>query len=398
MTMPTLRAGKILIVDDLPDNIEVLLAALDDSHDVRFATSGAEMFALLDKGYHPDVVLLDVMMPEMDGFEACQRLKADALTRDIPVLFVTARHDTESETRAFAAGAVDFIHKPIQREVVRARVGVQLELMRHRHHLQAVVDERTRDLAAALDRAEAAARAKDAFLRNMTHEVRTPMFQIKGLAGLLRGSVHDQRGMERLALLDTALNDLLRLSDSVIEYARLQAGGVQISHDPWSLEALVDRLDQRYGTIAEDLGLQLVFERSERVPDQFKGDRSRIERVLGVLLSNAIKFSERGRIVVGIQPQERTAAATTVRFSVQDEGVGIDPDVQSRLFQLFEPGDGSDVRRYSGVGLGLALAQRLVALMGGRVQLTSVPGRGSHFWFDLRLEVLPPERADTAQA
>ncbi|MDV7392947.1 response regulator, partial [Arthrospira platensis SPKY1] len=104
--------GKILIVDDLPDNIEVLIAALDDAHDVRFATSAAEMLDMLHKGYHPDVILLDVMMPEMDGFQACEALKADPLTRDIPVLFVTARHDTESETRSFAVGAVDFIHKP----------------------------------------------------------------------------------------------------------------------------------------------------------------------------------------------------------------------------------------------------------------------------------------------
>ena len=378
--------GKILIVDDLPDNIEVLIAALDDAHDVRFATSAAEMLDMLSKGYHPDVILLDVMMPEMDGFQACEALKKDPLTRDIPVLFVTARHDTESETRSFAVGAVDFIHKPVQRDVVRARVGLQLELMRHRHHLQALVDERTRELAAARDRAESAVRAKDAFLRNMTQEIRTPMFQIKGLAGLLRSAVHDQRGMERLAMLDTALNDLLRLADSVLEYSRLESETVDITSANWALESLLDRLDQRYGTIAEDLGLQFKVASDERLPAAFKGDRSRIERVLGVLLSNAVKFSQQGAITLAMEPLERTAASTTVRFSVSDQGMGMDEAMQARLFQLFEPGDVQDVRRYNGIGLGLALAQRLVSLMGGRIYLDSQPGQGSRFWFELKLD------------
>lgn len=378
--------GKILIVDDLPDNIEVLIAALDDAHDVRFATSAAEMHDMLTKGYHPDVILLDVMMPEVDGFQACEALKADPLTRDIPVLFVTARQDTESETRSFAVGAVDFIHKPVQRDVVRARVGLQLELMRHRHHLQALVDERTRELAAARDRAESAVRAKDAFLRNMTQEIRTPMFQIKGLSGLLRSAVHDPRGMERLAMLDTALNDLLRLADSVLEYSRLEAETVDIASANWALAALTDRLDQRYGTIAEDLGLVFAVQCDARLPQAFKGDRSRIERVLGVLMSNAVKFSQQGHITLDVAPLERTAASTTVRFAVSDQGMGIDEAMQSRLFQLFEPGDVQDVRRYNGIGLGLALAQRLVSLMGGRIYLESQPGQGSRFWFELKLD------------
>jgi len=161
---------------------------------------------------------------------------------------------------------------------------------------------------------------------------------------------------------------------------------VDITSANWPLEALLDRLDQRYGTIAEDLGLQFKVASDERLPAAFKGDRTRIERVLGVLLSNAVKFSQQGAITLAMEPLERTAASTMVRFSVSDQGMGMDEAMQARLFQLFEPGDVQDVRRYNGIGLGLALAQRLVSLMGGRIYLESQPGQGSRFWFELKLD------------
>ena len=139
MTLPAAERPNLLIVDDVPANIELLLGMLDGEYELRFATSGRQALSLLARGHRPDLILLDVMMPGMDGYEVCAELKRDPATRHIPVIFVTAKTDTASETAALAAGAVDFIHKPVIKEVVRARVRLHLAL-----------EQRTRELSRSL--------------------------------------------------------------------------------------------------------------------------------------------------------------------------------------------------------------------------------------------------------
>ena len=177
---------RILIIDDVIDNVVVLGEALSGNADIQFATSGAEGLELVRQGL-PDLILLDVMMPGMDGYEVCSILKADPKLRDVPVIFVTAKNDAESESRALTAGAVDFIHKPINNEVVRARVKLHLAMKRRERELRDLnidleqkVIERTRALSEALMVAEDASRMKSDFLANMSHEIRTPMNTIIG--------------------------------------------------------------------------------------------------------------------------------------------------------------------------------------------------------------------------
>lgn len=176
---------RLLLVDDEPANLDTLIALLEDDYALSVATSGAEALALLAGEARPALVLLDAMMPGMDGYEACARMKAMPATRDLPVIFVTARTDAESESRALAAGAADFIHKPVNRQVLRARVKLHLELHRHRHRLEELVHARTLELAAARDEARVADRAKTAFLATMSHELRTPLNHIVGLNHLV---------------------------------------------------------------------------------------------------------------------------------------------------------------------------------------------------------------------
>ena len=393
MTTLSVEPSRILIVDDSPANIEILLGMLEDDYGLSFATSGRQALARLAKGYRPNLILLDVMMPEMDGYEVCVALKQDARTQDIPVIFVTAKTDADSETQALVAGAVDFIHKPVNRAVVRARVKLHLELTQHRHHLEDLVYARTRELAEARDDAESANRAKSAFLVNMSHELRTPMNHIIGFAHRLGREIQDPRAKHLVGQIHHASRVLLGLINDILDLARLESGRLRLETLTFDLLSLLDRAENGIQDSATRKGLVLVREVDPNLPSLLKGDPIRLQQILGNLLGNAVKFSEQGRIALRVRLSKAYPEAVAVQFEVEDQGIGLSAELQTKLFQTFKQGDGSDTRQYGGVGLGLALSQRLVVLMGGEMGVRSTPDQGSCFWFRVRLGVSPPPAA-----
>ncbi|BCU06108.1 hybrid sensor histidine kinase/response regulator [Allochromatium tepidum] len=401
---------RLLIVDDTPTNIEILLGMLEDSYDTSFATSGRQALELLAKTAKPDLILLDVMMPEMDGYEVCAALKSDPVTREIPVIFVTARTDSESEVRALSAGGVDFVHKPVNKPVLRARVALHLELerrardlrtanaelTRHRDHLEDLVHERVRELALARDEAESANRAKSVFLTNIGHELHTPMHQIMGLAYLAKRDSQDERLRTRMDQLERASQRLHQIITDLLTLSRAESERLELEIADFDLEALCARVIGRFEASAGSKGLELVRRIEPGVPRCLRGDASHLEQMLDALLSNAVKFSERGCVRLVVTAIEAREKAVTLRFAVEDQGIGLSPEARANLFEPFRQGDGSMTRRHEGMGLGLALVKRLVALMGGEIGVESALGEGSVFWFSLRLpiaEVAPPVEA-----
>lgn len=390
----------VLIIDDSPENVEVLAGILSDDYDIRFALSGSESLALVE-GMLPDLILLDVMMPGMDGYQVLEALKQEARTRDVPVIFVTAKDDAISETRALCAGAVDFIHKPINPEVVRARVHLHLELEHravalrqanneialHRDHLDELVYQRTLELAAALDEAQCANRAKTTFLANISHEMRTPMHHILGYTHLLARNLTDSKARERLDRIGQATEHLLSLISDVIDTARLEADQMRIEALELDLSRVFQHAVEQARAGAGARVLQLSSDIDPHLPTHLVGDPVRLSQVIGNLLNNAVKFSHQGLIIVRAQRVDTHSGSVTVRFAVEDQGPGIDQALRERLFNLFEQKDSSLTREYDGLGLGLALSQRLVSLMGGEIGVESAPGQGSCFWFKVRLPV-----------
>lgn len=375
--------ATVLVVDDTPANIELMLDVLEADYELMVATSGQETLDLLAGGCRPDLILLDVMMPGMDGYEVCAALKAHPASRDIPVIFVTARTDPDSETRGIEAGALDFIHKPIVPAVVRARIRHHLELARYRFQLEEMVHQRTCALAAARDAAESASRAKDEFLRNIGHEFRTPLTHIMGFAYLLQREVQSERGHSLLNKVLHASAQLEQLVNQVLDLARLQSGELQIMPVVFDLHAMLEELRATVAPQAAAKELALQFEVEPGLPSCVQGDAPRISQVLAELLHNAIKFSPQGTISLSVRQIAARPESVSLCFEVEDQGIGI--AATQLAGELFKQGDGSIARGQGGSGAGLALCRRILALMGSELRMEAHPGQGSRVGFELRL-------------
>ena len=388
----TAQRARILAIDDTPSNLMTLGSALEGEFDVQFATAGAIGVAMALRN-PPDLILLDVMMPEMDGFEVCRRLKVNPLLQHIPVVFLTALNDSASESAGFALGAADYITKPINIETAHHRISnlLEREHMRkevegHCDHLEELLRTGAVALSIAKEAAEVADQAKSLFLNNVTHELRTPMNAIMGLTELALFGASDAKQVEQLGKVQSASEHLLALITQMMDITGLQAKQLSLEQKPFKLTTVLESLSRLLAPDAQRKGLAWstdIQTECERLA--LRGDAVRLGQVLLAIAGNAIKFTPQGSVAVLVALVERTGRDVVLCFEVSDTGVGIAPADQRRIFNLFEQLDGSTRRRHGGTGLGLALSRQLVELMGGECGVKSQPGMGSVFWFTARL-------------
>ncbi len=377
---------RLLVVDDQPINIQTLYQIFHVDHEVFMATSGEQALAFCRDNVPPDLILLDVVMPGMDGIETCRRLKADPTLADIPVIFVTARSEPADETGALTAGGVDFIAKPVNPAVVRARVKTHLTLKTHKDHLEQLVKTRTAALSIAKEAAEAANRAKTSFLATMSHELRTPLNAIMGLTRLALRLDNDAKLNDYLARIDKSSHQLLRLIDDILDYTRVEGARLTLEQGEFRLDEILEHMEDQISPQAAAKGLMLQVEPApELVGQTLQGDRTRLEQILLELVGNAIKFTVSGSVAIRVAQSRETKENITLRIEIQDTGIGIASADRQRIFAPFVQVDDSLSRQYGGTGLGLALCKRLIQAMGGEMGVDSVPGQGSNFWFTMTL-------------
>jgi PAS domain S-box-containing protein len=270
---------------------------------------------------------------------------------------------------------------------ISQRKKTEVELERHRHHLEAMVEARTADLSIAKEAAEAANRAKSIFLATMSHELRTPLNAIMGMTELALRHAADARQADQLHKVKAASNNLLVIIKDILDLSRIEADRVTLQYADFHLCDVADNLTSSFGQSAAEKHLELAIDIPSELADQpLRGDAVRLGQVLLNLTGNAIRFTAQGSVNVRVMLVEDNPSDVLLRFEVQDTGIGIAAMDQLRIFDVFEQADGSTTRKYGGTGLGLSICRRLVQLMGSDIRIDSKVGAGSTFWFVVRLE------------
>lgn len=368
MSSPLSATDHILVVDDSPDNVFLIQTILEEEgYAIATAEDGASALAQIEE-LAPDLVLLDVMMPGMDGFEVTKRIRQNQKLSFIPILLITA-HDKPSVAQGLDMGADDFIRKPVEVDELLARVR---SLLRLKHS----VDER-----------DQIARQREDYVSRLTHDLRTPLVAADRMLTLFQqGALGEMAPTMQEAIVTMARSNqnLLQMVNTLLEVYRFEAGRKTLSFLPVDLGQLLQEVINELTPLALEKKLSLQGEFDQEKPiGKIMGDRLELHRLFTNLIGNAIKFTDTGSVSVRLGPSfipanlssKQQANSAYVAVEIEDTGPGIALEEQAMLFERFRQGS----HKRSGSGLGLYLSRRIVEAHQGTIQLNSEPGKGSVF-------------------
>jgi len=499
------RSVVLVVDDDITLRFLARQSLEDEGFIVEEAEDGVLALAVFER-VRPEVVLLDVNMPKMDGFAVCSKLRQTSFGDSTSVLMMTGLDDVESINRAYEVGATDFITKPINWTILTYRIRYVLRASRAREALrlsqtrlanaqraahlgnwdlnlqteelhcsdevyrifaltpqtlgasfevllrtahpddrgriskslqdafetrkpdsldyrivlpsdqQRIVHQQVEIISDATGRpirmsatvqditerkqseeamrkakeaAEAATKAKSVFLANMSHELRTPMSAIIGMTDMLLEDALSSEQQESVDIIHSSSNHLLSLINDILDFSKIEAGELVLEHRAFDLHQCVEEALELLAPKAAEKGLALFYFIEPQTPATLMGDVTRLRQILVNLISNAVKFTGAGEIVVSVGSRSLDVQWHELHFAVQDSGIGIPSDKLHRLFQSFSQVDASTTRQYGGTGLGLAISKQLVELFEGTIRVESTEGQGSTFFFTVVAEVAP---------
>jgi two-component system sensor histidine kinase/response regulator len=369
------HSADILVVDDTPPNLKLLCGILTSiGYQVRSTVDGETTLRIV-RDDPPDLILLDIQLPDIDGYEVCQQLKEDEKTRDIPIIFISAMSDTDEIVKGFTVGGVDYITKPIKIKEVLARVANHLTLLRQRKQIEAMREQERQHF-------ESLARMKNEFISMATHDLKNPLNIILGYSVLLSENnaiTQDAFLQQAITLIQQNVHKMRSLVTDMLDLAQIETG-VDLSVKPVSLTAFLRECLESFNLSAEQKQITLTFSPSEE-DVTFPLDADRMARVIDNLISNAIKYTPEGGLV-DLAVQVNT---DNVIIQVSDTGLGIPEEDIPHLFKTFYRVSDPQHRAIGGTGLGLSIVKAVVEQHGGQVSVESAPGKGSTFSIQLPL-------------
>ncbi|AFY52841.1 signal transduction histidine kinase [Rivularia sp. PCC 7116] len=354
---------RILAVDDIPDNLFLVQALLEsEGYEVKLVTDGGTAIKEVKKT-PPSLILLDVMMPEIDGYEVTRRIRSITDDNYIPILLVTAFDDV-SVVEGLDAGADDFIRKPFDTDELLARVR---SLLRLKH---------------SIDAQKQMARQREDFVSRLTHDLRTPLVAADRMLNLFLQETFCKISPEMkkaIAAMVRSNNNLLEMVNTLLEVSRFEAGKKTMNFESCSMYSIVEEVVQELSPLAEERDLQLEFKNNltEESKDKsaVNGDRLELRRVVSNLIGNAIKFTDEGQIEVRLSEFTSNAGEEWVKVDVEDTGYGIAEEDKTTIFERFRSGK----NKRSGSGLGLHLSNRIAETHNAKIEFSSELGKGSIF-------------------
>lgn len=375
---------SILVVDDTLENLRLLASMLNgQGYEVRPVNGGKQALLAIERD-PPDLILLDISMPEMDGYEVCRRLRELAGCRDIPVIFLTALTETDCRVNAFNVGGVDYITKPFQLDEVYARIRTHLRLRR----LQAELEERNRSLEESFERLRALEKLRDDLIHMVVHDMRSPLSNILISLEMLASDLAKQapeRMLRDVAAARTSARELVEMARQLLDINRMEQRSMPLDLERHGLLALIEQSIAEMSPLAHVSKVRLE---SCGTDQAVTCDEAIVRRIINNLLSNAIKHAPReSSVVVQVERHDERFA----RVSVVDQGPGIPEEFRSRIFQKFEQVEARRTKKYHSVGLGLAFCRLATEAHGGQIAVDGsrsagdATGQGTRFWFTLAL-------------
>lgn len=391
---------NILIVDDRPENI-IALEALLQRNDINLITTTNPNEALrISWEMDIAIALVDVQMPEMDGFELVEILKSNPRTKDILIIFVTAiSKETKYAVKGLNTGAVDYLYKPLDPFVTSAKVDSFIQFVRNQRELKKKnkeLEAYQKELIKAKEQAEQGRRIKENFLANMSHEIRTPINGIIGLAHLLERTTLTEEQKEMINLLEISSSSLLGVINDILDLSKIESGKFKINRSETDIIRLCDAVVNLLRIRAKEKKLEIRTELASELPKFIIADSLRLNQILMNLIGNAIKFTSQGSVTLKVEILNRKGNNLQIRFSVIDTGIGIAKENIEKIFETFEQADEQTTVKFGGTGLGLSIVKNLAKLKGGILEVFSQEHIGSTFtftnWYEVAREVVPTNK------
>ena len=368
-----------MIVDDNYENLQVLGMHLQEAgYDIEFAISGKTALNWLESDDF-DLALLDINMPEMNGFELCNKIRANNRHNTLPIIFLSAENQRESILKGLSIGGQDYITKPFDSRELIARVKTHIKLKKSidaleslNQTLEKTVEKRTVQLKIAKEKAEESDKMKHAFLSNLSHEIRTPLTGIVSSSELLvSGQLNDDDKKFCLKSIEESSARLVNTIGSVLEMSQLLSGSFIANFADTDIVEIVETVYKEYVDLfkAKNISFNTVID--ENI-NKILTDKNIVKKILVQLVDNALKFTENGQVTIGVK-----SLAKQVEIFVSDTGIGLDDNTLKNTFTAFHQYDQSNSRKNEGVGLGLALSKNFCELLNGDIHITSTIGKGT---------------------